>query len=781
MKNLSLLLLILVSSGTLIFGQTRRLPTQVLRGQIVDGATGSPVPSATIALINTELITQTDSSGYFRFDAVPVGRYLMQVNHAAYRSWYEQEMLISSGKTLFKKVYLEPSVIELQELQLTPQSNRSGTINDMALLGGRTISVEEASRYAGSMDDPARLAGSLAGVSPVNISSNGISVRGNAPALLQWRLEGVEIPNPNHFADLEALGGGFLSALSANVLGNSDFFQGAFPAEYNNAIAGVFDMYLREGDREEFQHTVQLGILGLDASSEGPISKKSGSSYLFNYRYSTTKLLENLRGKDKMGGTLGYQDFNVKLAFPTRKYGDFNIWAIGLLDEVDPIPEDQEDWLYLEEGFLAAAKQRSGATGLGHDYRFSNERTSLHTTLAFTHLSNRVDERFQENPQQSDPHVALRSRTNTLVLGTQLKHQFSPKHIHKSGINVTQYRQGIDLQTAPTLGEGMMTAADYSGHTELLSVFSNSLFHVHPKLDVSVGVNFQYLTLSNQGAVEPRLSMRWSPSDHSSLAFGYGLHSRMERPDVYFVQDQDGASPNTGLGLTKGHHLLLTYQWDITRNMLLQIEPYYQSLYQVPVAADGSSYSVLNRDSYYFSQVLIGEGEARNYGVDVSFARHMSNGFYYRGTLSLFDSKFRDAQGRWFNSRYNRGFIANALAGKEWMIGRNRLALNLRISWLGGKRYTPVDEYATLNHPYKKVQYQGEYAFSRQFNPLLFGDFSIVYRLNRERVGHEFAIKSVNATGENEYLEHRFHLQQGKIVPYSPVTSMFNVSYRFEF
>src|SRR5690606_8098941 len=301
-------------------------------------------------------------------------------------TWTEREMLVNSGKSPFLTIALDPATVQLEDLEVETQGNRDQPLNDMALLGGRQISVEEASRYAGSMDDPGRLVGAMAGVAPTHLSSNGVSVRGSAPALLQWRLEGVEIPNPNHFADLEALGGGFLSALSPNVLGNSDFFQGAFPAEYNNAIAGVFDMRLREGNKKTFQHAIQFGVLGVDLSSEGPISKEQGSSYLFNYRYSTTKLLENLRGKEDMGGTLGYQDFNIKLSFPTERYGDFKIWGIGLMDEVEPILENSENWSYMEEGFLAAAKQRSGAAGLGHDVRFSNGSTSLHTHVAFTHL-----------------------------------------------------------------------------------------------------------------------------------------------------------------------------------------------------------------------------------------------------------------------------------------------------------------------------------------------------------------------------------------------------------
>lgn len=754
---------------------------QVVRGQVIDNSSGQPIAAATVLLVDSDLSTSTDSEGNFQLRGIPIGRYQMRISHTGYHTWTEREMLVNSGKSPFLTIALDPATVQLEDLEVETQGNRDQPLNDMALLGGRQISVEEASRYAGSMDDPGRLVGAMAGVAPTHLSSNGVSVRGNAPALLQWRLEGVEIPNPNHFADLEALGGGFLSALSPNVLGNSDFFQGAFPAEYNNAIAGVFDMRLREGNKKTFQHAIQLGVLGVDLSSEGPISKEQGSSYLFNYRYSTTKLLEHLRGKENMGGSLGYQDFNVKLSFPTERYGDFKIWGIGLMDEVEPIIENSENWSYMEEGFLAAAKQRSGAAGLGHDVHFSNGSTSLHTHLAFTHLENRVDEQFWVSADRVTDRTALRSRNDSWVIGSKLVQRFHATHRNETGITLTRYNQALELDLAPDLGLPMEQMADYNGHTELLSVYSQSRITLPKNMVASLGLNLQYFALNKQWSVEPRAALKWAPASRHSVALGYGLHSRMERPDIYFLQTAEGAFPNRNLGLTRGHHVLFTYQWHLRPDMFLQLEPYYQYLYRVPVAADGGSFSILNRDTYYFSQALVARGNARNYGVDMSFSKYMKNGLYYRGTLSLFDSKYRDGSGRWFHSSYNRGFIVNLLAGKEWMIGRNRLGVNARISWLGGKRYTPVDPQATLDHPYKQVQYQDDQAYANQFEPMVFGDFSITYRMNRDRVGHEFAIKSVNATGQKDYLEHRYHLAEQKIVPFSPVNSLFNVSYRFDF
>lgn len=152
--------------------------------------------------------------------------------------------------------------------------------------------------------------------------------RGNAPRSLQWRLEDVEIPNPNHFADVTTFGGGGFTSLSSFVLGNSDFFTGAFPAEYSNALSGVFDMNMRNGNNRKWEHAFKVGVLGVDASSEGPFKKGYNGSYIINYRYSTLSLLSPLLPDDADG--TNYQDLSFKFFLPTKKAGIFTVWGTGL-------------------------------------------------------------------------------------------------------------------------------------------------------------------------------------------------------------------------------------------------------------------------------------------------------------------------------------------------------------------------------------------------------------------------------------------------------------------
>lgn len=780
MKKLRLTVALALLLPQMGFSQSNGQLTQNIRGIVTDKASGEPLYAADVRLAGGQQATSTDEGGGFVLRDVPIGRHTVTVSRMGYEATVINELLVGSSRTVHVDVELVQSPITLDEVAIGPKVNKAGALNDMALLGAQMFSVEEARRFAGGMDDPARLVSAYAGVATPSISNNGISIRGNAPALLQWRLEGVEIPNPNHFADLDVLGGGFLSALSANVLGNSDFFSGAFPAAYNNAVSGVFDMKLRNGNSHNHEHVFQLGLLGIDFASEGPIGRKSRSSYLINYRYSTTKLLEQLRGKEGMGGTLGYQDLNFKFNFPTEKAGTIAVWGTGLIDEVDPILEDSNDWKYVEDGYLAGAKQRSGAGGISHNYLFGNKKTQLETSLAATYLGNRVDETFHDLNGNSSPRTDLTANATNLVLTTAVTHKASARHTYRAGVTWTNIGYDMRLDFAQVPGDALENFADANDRTNLVSAYASSKIKLGKQLEISAGVNTQHLTLNSHTTVEPRASIRWQADPRSSFAMGYGLHSRMEKPDVYFVRDTDGNLSNNQLGFTKSHHLMLAYVYRISRDMNLKVEPYYQYLFNVPVTA-GGSYSLLNRTDYYLTEALVDDGKGRNYGIDVTVERYMTKGLYYMVTGSLFDSKYLGGDGKWYDTRYNRRFVLNGLIGKEWLMGRNMLGINLKATVMGGKRYTPVDEEATLAHPDNTVQYDETRLFAHQFDPMFIGDFSISYKLNRRRTAHEFAIKSVNATGQREYIEHRYNIKNGVIEPYRPATSVFNVSYRIEF
>ncbi len=781
-KTSLILLISILFSFTYISAQNNR-STQNIRGRVVDKASGAPISYASVGILNIpQMGTSTNDNGEFVLSKVPIGRYDLQITLVGYESVIFREIMVTSSKEIYLEIQLKENVHELGEIVITNQANKNQPLNKMALSGGRMFSVEEARRYAGGLDDPARLASSFAGVSP-SMGNNGISIRGNAPHLLQWKLEGVEVPNPNHFADIATLGGGVLSALSSNVLGNSDFYTGAFPAEYGNAVSGIFDMRLRNGNNQNYEHTFQAGVLGLDFASEGPFSKKHNSSYIFNYRYSTTSLFDKLGG-NMDGQKMDYQDLNFKVNFPTRRAGTFSIWGTALIDEFKAKPDkDADKWESFEDRNRNEAKQTSAAGGLNHQYFFNSD-ASLKTSLAATLAKSNLKMDLVDLSSNASPFMRSENKYTNLIVQSAFNKKFSSRFTNKTGFTYTKMFYDTDFNLAPNEGASLIRISEGNGNTDMASVYNSSLIGLSNTVDLSVGINSQMMTLNDELTVEPRAAIRWKASVKNSFALAYGLHSRMEKMDVYMVREKGtGILVNKDLRFAKAHHLTLTYDYKIGDDMHLKIEPYVQFLYDVPVIAD-SSYSVLNRITFYVEDPLVNKGKGRNIGVDITFEKYLTKGLYYMFTSSLFNSRYCGGDGVWHNTRFNRNFIVNGLIGKEWMIGGNRqniLGVNLKLTLQGGERYSPVDEKATMADPDKVVQYDETKAFSKQLSPMFLANYSISYKINKKKVSHEFAIQSANATGSKEFYGHIYNTKKNKIEFNKEAITLMNVSYKIQF
>jgi hypothetical protein len=758
-------------------------PSQTIRGKVIDEASGAPIPYAMVVLLNTDPLmgTTTDPAGYFTLDKVPVGRYDLRVSYLGYEPALIRELVVSSSKEAFVNVSIRESITKLADVVIKPKVNKEEPRNSMATVSARMLSVEEAKRYAGGFDDPARLASAFAGVAS-NVGSNGIVVRGNAPKFLQWKLEGVEIPNPNHFADLSAFGGGGLTALSSQMLANSDFFTGAFPAEYSNALSGVFDIFMRNGNSRKREHTFQLGAIGIDGSSEGPFRKGGRSSYLFNYRYSTLALMKPLLPEEAQGTS--YQDLSFKLYFPTKKAGIFSVWGLGLKDRSGQAAQpDSAQWPYAQNREEADAKQYMGAGGISHDY-FFNTRAHLKTTLAATVSGldwriKRLDNQLALLPQSQNS-----TSTWNMVLSSSLTTKFSPKHTNKTGIVLTGLRYNMLLKDAGPAGQVPLTVVDEAGFSTLLTAYSSSAFRFTDRFTLNLGINAQLFTLNNRHTLEPRVGLKWQRTEKQYWGLAYGRHSRLERLNYYFTRTPltDNQLVNRDMDFTKAHHLVLSYGLNLTENMLLKIEPYYQYLYSVPVIA-GSPFSFINlTNQWYLNDRLVNLGKGKNYGVDITLERYLARGYYFLFTTSLFRSEYLGGDGVWRSTLFNRRYLSNLLLGKEWQTGKNQqnvVGLNTRFTLQGGEPYTPVNRAASLAT--KEIVANEEKLYSRQLPPAFLVHFTASYKLNRQKVAHEFALKVLNATQYGDFYGFRYNFQDHTIDEYREAIMIPNISYKIEF
>lgn len=751
--------------------------TQTIRGTVYDAETGQTVEFANISLLeNPSIGAISDSLGHFTIRGVPLGYANLKVSFVGYQSYIYREILLTSAREVSVEVPLKESSQSVGEITVRPQINKERAINHMALVEGRMLSVEEANRFAGAFNDPARLVTSFAGVSGTGgISSNALSIRGNAPQYTQWRLEGVEIPNPTHFADMISLGGGVYSALSSQVMGNSDFFNGAFPAEYSNALSGAFDMQMRNGNNQTHQNTFQVSLMGIDFASEGPLSKNHNSSYIFNYRYSATGLVAD--------ANLKYQDLSFKLNLPTKKAGTFSIWGLGLTDKNNVDPLDKKDWESYADRQDVKTTLEKASGGITHKYNLNND-TYIKTVLAGTYSGILQD---VGQVDSLDSHVQVVDITNKnwdIVLNSFINKKFSSHHVNRTGITATGMVYDLDYNVTPNYGLNMPmeNVAKGSGNNMQVSAWSQSVFELSPKFSLSAGLNAQYFNLNKNFNLEPRLSMKWNFSTDQSFSVSYGLNSRRERLDFYYVVDSTTNQPgNKGLNLSKAHHFNMAYDWHISDVLHLKVEPYYQYLFDVPVEAN-TSFSVLNLNDYYLDKILANAGKGKNYGIDVTLERYLKKGSYYLLTGSVFKSEYMGGDEIWRSTRYDRGFSFNSVWGKEWLVGQsknNRFGLNLRFTYQGGERYTPIDK--SLSEVSHEIKLDDSKAFNKQYDPFISGDLTVSYRINRKKVSHEIALKGLNIglyTGESGYFynESTSAIEKGNVMG-----ALWDICYKIHF
>lgn len=767
------ILIALIFFSLRAFAQT---PTQTIKGVVLDKASNHPVEFASVSVNSINMGSISDTLGNFILTNVPVGTYNIKISALGYETFLMTEIVIISAKQTYLTILLKENINTLTEITIRPKINKEVALNLTASVSSKMLSVEEARNYAGGFDDPARLVSSFAGVSS-NVGNNGISVRGNNPKSLQWKFEGIEISNPNHFADNAVFGGGVLSALSSHSLGNSDFFSGAFPAEYSNALSGVFDMNIRKGNNGKKERTIQIGLTGWDYAEEGFFKKGGKATYIYNYRYSTLNLLKSLLPQNG-GKGVKYQDISFKFNFPTKKAGTFSLWGLGLKDFTGlNAKTDTLKWETVTDRQSQDIGYYMGTVGLSHKY-FVNSKTYIKFILAAT--SNGIDfsiDQLQKTGNFISESKIKNSSTN-IILSSLINTKFNAKHTNKTGLILTNMRYNLKLSKIS------QSIVNEKGNSFLVNIYSNSTYNCSNNLTMNVGINIQLFALNNNYTIEPRLGLKYQYKPKQTLSFGYGLHSRLEKMNYYFAKNTayGNNTLNRNVDFTKAHHFVLGYDLTISKNLHLKVEPYYQYLFNVPVIKD-SSFSFINlTNDWFFNQKLENTGSGRNYGIDISLDKYLTNGFYYSVTASLFNSEYKGGDDIWRNTRFNRNYTFNFLTGKEWIFGKSKnktFGANVRFSYQGGDRYSPID--LVKSTAQQDVVFDETKAFSNQLTPSFTTHLTVLYKVNKRKTTSEFALKILNAGQYKEFYDFQYNYKTQIVQQHREAILIPNLSYKKQF
>jgi hypothetical protein len=755
--------------------------TQTIRGKVTDSQNGLPIAGATLVLLpeQNNKVTFSDAGGLYRFENLPIGRYELVVKLLGYQETSIPNIVTGTGKEAVIDIQLTEKVQEIKTFEISSVGiNKSEAINELATVSARQFSVEETKRYAGALNDPGRMVQSFAGVSVNSDGNNDIVIRGNSPRGVLWRMEGIEIPNPNHFSN-QGASGGAISMLSNNMMDNSDFLSGAFSAEYGNAASGVFDMRLRKGNNEKRESAFQLGVIGSDIALEGPFSKGGNSSYLINYRYSSLALLQKAGIKIVGDAIPVFQDLSFNFNFPTKKLGRFSVFGIGGLSGIKQ--EYSGKTLIYQDKFNTSL----GVSGITHSYIF-NSNTWIKTVVAATGTTNKyrgnlldTNNIFKYTDIEEDfTNSALRASVN-------LYHKIDRKNSLKAGFVASRLNYSMYSRFYDDIALKYDTRLNKTGSTGLLQMFGNWQHRFSDKLSLNTGLHYMHFLLNNRLSLEPRAGIKWNFSGNQNLSAGLGLHSRLEDLSVYFNQriNDEGKTetPNRNLDLSKSMHYVIGYETMLNPQWHFKSELYFQYLYKVPVNAEAKDhFSMINTNEGFTIIKAENSGDGRNLGLEFTLERYFSKSWYMMLTSSVYDSKYRGSDKILRNSAYNGNFAGSLLAGKEFAVGNNKiLSLNLRSLLAGGRRYTDLLQPETQATGTAVFDYSNAFESRGAFYRRL--DLGISYTINKTKTSSVWKIDIQNVTNTLNEFGRYYNIDSRQIETATQAGIIPTLSYRIEF
>lgn len=770
----------------------------IIRGSVTDKQSEKTIPGAIIELI-AEPANQSisDDNGNFILSNVPFGRQSIRISFLGYESITVPDIDVSAGKDIIITIALSESFNTLEEIVVSAGNNKAKSINKMAAVSTRQFSPEEVNRYAGGRSDVARLASNFAGVSTADDSRNDIVVRGNSPTGLLWRLEGVPIPSPNHFSTLGTTGSP-VSALNPNLLANSDFITSAFPAEYGNALGGVFDLGFRKGNNKEYEYSVGLAAFpGFELMAEGPLGKKGGS-FLVAGRYGIVGLLG-------FGGTAAqpnYNDISFNVDFGKGKFGNLSLFGIFGSSNIDFIGDDVDD------SDLFAAKDEDSfvtsgfsTTGLKHTIDIG-EKSFLRTIINASSFKQTFEAdryiNFETPTEYKLRWTEADNSENRITFSTLFNSKFTKKFTFRTGLLYEVFNLDANLSDRDRQqdndGDGnpdFVTLLSNDGSYNVIQPYATGQFRLTDKLTFNAGIHGQYFSVNEEFVIEPRTSFTYAINPRSAVNIGYGLHHQNVAAPLLFLNENVNGNlvqTNKELDLVRSQHYVLGYDLRFADKWRAKFELYYQAIDKAAVESTPSSYSSLTEGANFSYSIdktsLVSEGKGFNQGVELTLEKFFSKGYNILFTTSFFESKYEGSDGIERNSPFNNGYVINALAGKEFKMGtakKNVFSINTKFTTAGGRYYTPVDLNASIAQGFEITDDNN--AYSQQYDAYLRLDLKFAFKFNsgKKKRSHQFYIDFQNVTNKSNVFTKEYNRLTQRVDQKDQIGFQPDFGYRFQF
>ena len=750
-------------------------PLATLTGEVVDIRTGQPVKGASLYLVpgNISLTATADSAGKFRMAAVPVGHYALRAAAVGYDTLEVPELLLRAGKQSEQRLELSPTGKELSSVTINPKAREQ-----VSPLGAQAFTVEQSLRWPSTFSDPGRLVAAFPGVVQVGNGANHLSIRGNGPNTNAWYLQGAEIVSPNHLgnagtaSDLPTSSGGGVNILSAQMLGTSQLLTGVMPPGKDNALGGILDMQLRNGNSSHQEWTLQADLVGLDVSTEGPIGKGGRSSYLVNYRYSTVGLL-NAIGVDLGDEAVNFQDLSFHVTLPAGKRGELHLFGLGGNSSNNfDAKRDTTKWKTDKDSKDINFTASAGAAG-------ASVRLPLKGSAIFssTFVVSESDQDRREDGLNKDfsiqysTDIPFSERKISAV--AQVEGAVGSRFGYAAGASATQ--------------RSMTTLIDSDLNGWLMRPWLIGRYSLTERLQATAGFGVSYFTFNEDLVAEPRAGLEWKLRNGGKWALEYGVRALLPEWQVMNVQPvgQVGFS-NHDIGMIRSHDLVLGMDLPIKKNMTLHGEVYYQQLVRAPLpyyANDTASLrglSILNVWDLPIGSPLQNTGDAYNTGVELSVNHRFADHYYYAANATVYTSRYTDAHGDEYDSRWAGTWGMNLLGGKEFAKVKEAVTrtwgLSGRLNAGGGPRANPEALGAVQNPPVFDTG-----LWTVQLGATYSLDVRVYLKHDHQRRTGTWALDLQNVTNAQNPAYSYYDNRKGEMVTKYQLGIIPNLSYRLEF
>ena len=662
-------------------------PVHQVKGTVIDKSSRQPLEFINVMIVGLNKGGVTNAEGKFSIGQVPPGIYRLQASAIGYKTVTTPEYILST-RDLHIQIEMEENQTELEGVTVTASPFRRDIESPVSL---RIIGLQEIEKSPGANRDISRIVQSYPGVafSPIGYR-NDLIVRGGSPSENRFYLDGVEIPNINHFST-QGASGGPVGILNADLIREENFYTGAFPTDKGNALSSVLDFKLRDGDMERNSLKATLGASEVSLASNGHLGKKT--SYLVSVRQSYLQFLFDMLGLPFLP-TFTDAQFKLKTRFDARN--ELTVLGLGGIDKMKlNTKADDEDNEYILS-YLPKIQQETFT--LGAVYRHYAGAHVQSVVASHSYLNNR-NTKYQQNDESDPDHLMLRLRSTEQNTQLRLENSSSFRNWKVTVGTCLDYSQYSNTTFQKVYTDRAQTF-DY--HT-YLGIMRWGLFgtvnytSIDERFTASLGLradanNYSAAMKDLSDQLSPRLSLSYQLTEHWSLSGNAGLYYQLPPYTALGFKNNNGLYANKyALRYMQVSQGSVGLNWRKGDTFEVSVEGFYKDYDKIPLSvADGIPLTCKGNDyGVIGNELLTSTAQGRSYGAELLLKWLIAKKLNLASSFTLFKSEYRtDKESEYIASAWDNRFIFN-LRGtynlpRHWSVG-------MKVSCIGGAPYTPYD------------------------------------------------------------------------------------------